>query len=44
MTVTIAIALVNNIGFGSFDRVDAGPALQDYARDRNIPVAEPIWL
>jgi hypothetical protein len=25
MTATIAIALVNNIGFGSFDRVDAKP-------------------
>jgi hypothetical protein len=42
ITATMAISLVSNIGFGSFDRVDAGPALRDYAVDRNIPAAQPI--
>jgi hypothetical protein len=34
ITATMAIALVNNIGFGSFDRVDAGPARPDYTIDK----------
>jgi hypothetical protein len=42
MTATMAIGLVSNIGIGSFDPVDAGPALRDYAVDQNIPAAQPI--
>jgi hypothetical protein len=45
MTVTMAIAIVNNIGFGSFDRVDAAPVLPNYTIDQirgNIPVVQPI--
>ncbi|WP_310422670.1 hypothetical protein [Chamaesiphon sp. VAR_48_metabat_135_sub] len=45
MTVTMAISIVNNIGFGSFDRVDAKPnpvtdAVINYEKPADIPSSE----